>query len=477
MPQVIHELSPRAKRTARRNRKLWRALGYTPAEWALENVHSSEGRYTAVCTTRQCGKTTAGAPEIQLAMMEEKDEIHGWPWVGVLSYDYEHAEYLVDRWLDWVTEAFGPNYVKVDHNKHTAIVMVDGKPQAKLSWHSSSDPRSLGGPTYSTLFVDESQKVPDEAWEVVRPALNVRKARVFAFGTPDMIPEQTWFRGLWLRGRDGAPGYESHTVTCFDNPWISFDEILEARETMSDENFRMLMLGQWLDIDGKVFTDTESAFQPDMWSTFDQKKYDNGEIGPFLMGVDLAKEHDYTVAYIWDQRLQRTVHKYRVNGLDYPTVERELAALSKRWQVDYMVLDTTGVGNVVADHLREKGVSVRGVTFTNNLKAQMVGDLTRRFQHGIIGVDVRDVQLARELDVFRRKVTPSGAVTFSSPVNYFDDSIIALALVAGHARDDIGIVKANRDQYIKFGNQPAEGSYEEHSQNLQAARKAFAEER
>jgi hypothetical protein len=457
----------------------WGALKYKPSEWALEHVHSSTARYTALCTTRQCGKTTSGVPEIQEAMMEPEHPIFGWPWVGVLSYDYEHAEMLVDRWLLWVTEAFGADYVKVDRNKHTAVVMVEGKPQAKLSWHTASDPRSLGGPTYSALFVDESQKVPDEAWNVIRPALNVRKARVFAFGTPDMIPEQTWYRGLWMRGQDGDEGYESHTVTCFDNPWISLEEIREARETMSDEEFRMLMLGQWLDIDGKVFKDVAGAFKPDIWRTFDQAKFDAGEMGPFIMGVDPAKEHDYTVAYVWDQRNQTTVHKYRVNSLNYPVVERELAALSKLWNVEQVVLDTTGAGNVIADHLIELGVPVRGVNFNANNKAQMIGDLTRRFQHGIIGVDVRDTQLLRELDVFRRKVTPQGHVTYSSPVNYFDDSIIALALAAGYARDDIGVIRKNVSSYVNLGRgdyRHAEGSYEEHQQIIRSAKEAFAKE-
>jgi hypothetical protein len=473
-------LSDRAIAAARRNRKVWRALGYKPSEWALEHVHASEARYTALCTTRQCGKTTAGAPEIQLAMMKPKDEIHGWPWVGVLSYDYEHAEMLVDRWINWAKEAFGPDYIKVDRNKHTATIMVEGKPQAKLSWHSSSDPRSLGGPTYSTLFVDESQKVPDEAWEVIRPALNVRKARVFAFGTPDMIPEQTWYRGLWLRGQDGEEGYESHTVTCFDNPWITLEEIMDARQTMSDENFRMLMLGQWLDIDGRVFRNTEGAFSEDVWEDFDEQKLAQGEIGPFIMGVDLAKEHDYTVAYVFDMRRNRTVHKYRINSLDYPTVERDLAAIYRKWHVEQMVMDTTGVGAVVADHLRPLGISIREVVFGNANKAAMIADLTRRFQHGIIELDVRDTQIVRELEVFRRKVTPSGNVTYSSPVNYFDDSIIALALAAGYARTDIGVVKSNTTSYVNLGRGEyayAEGSYQSHQAQLAAARRAFAEER
>jgi hypothetical protein len=473
-------LSPHAIATARARRAQWAALAYKPSEWSLEFVHASQTRYTAVCTTRQCGKTTSGAAEIQDAMMEPHHPIFKWPWVGVLSYDYEHAEMLVDRWIDWARDAFGQDYVKVDRNKHTAHVMIDGKPTARLSWHTASDPRSLGGPTYSTLFVDESQKVSDEAWNVIRPALNVRKARVFAFGTPDMIPEQTWYRGLWLRGQDGDPNYTSHTVTCFDNPWITEEEIADARETMSDEEFRMLMLGQWLDIDGRVFKDTDGAFKPDIWEAFDEVKFDAGEIGPFIMGVDPAKEHDYTVAYIFDQRRNRTVHKYRVNELNYPKVERELAALSKLWHVEQVVLDTTGAGNVVADHLIELGVPVRGVVFNNQNKAHMIADLTRRFQHAIIEVDLRDTQLGRELEVFRRKVSSTGTITYSSPVNYFDDSIIALALAAGYARTDIGVVRKNVDRYVNLGRGEyahGEGSYAEHQRIIQSAKEAFAKER
>jgi hypothetical protein len=84
------------------------------------------------------------------------------------------------------------------------------------------------------------------------------------------------------------------------------------------------------------------------------------------------------------------------------------------------------------------------------------------------------------LEVFRRKVTPQGTVTYSSPVNYFDDSIIALALAAGYARTDVGVWKKQQSSYVNLGRGEfahAEGSYGEHQQLLQQARDAFKKER
>jgi hypothetical protein len=84
------------------------------------------------------------------------------------------------------------------------------------------------------------------------------------------------------------------------------------------------------------------------------------------------------------------------------------------------------------------------------------------------------------LEVFRRKVSSTGTITYSSPVNYFDDSIIALALAAGYARTDIGVVRKNVDRYVNLGRGEyahGEGSYAEHQRIIQSAKEAFAKER
>jgi hypothetical protein len=445
--------------------RLWKVLDYKPSAWSLFHVHGSTSRFTAMCTTRQCGKTTSGAAEIQSAMMEPKHPIFGVPWVGVLSYDLEHAELMVDRWILWVTDAFGQDYLEVNRNKRQAIIKATG---AKLTWNSSMNPRSLGGPTYSALFVDEAQKVSDEAWNVIRPALNVREAPVFAFGTPDMIADQTWFRGMWLRGQGGEPNYHSHTVTCFENPWIALDEIRDARKDMSDEEFRMLLLGQWLDIDGRVFRDFESCFFPDVYENYNEHEVAQGKRGPFIMGVDLAKENDYTVAYIFDQRRQQTVHKYRVNSLDYPVVERELAALYTLWHCEYMVMDTTRESGV-ADHCRELGCSVRPFIFGSANKAELIANLNRKLQHGILRLSATDTQLFKELEVYRRKVTPGGNIQYSSPVNFFDDSLIALGLCVHYSRRDFTNITRDTSRYVTVTDEAADGSYEQSQELLELA--------
>ena len=421
----------------------WAAMKYRPSGWALREVHQSTARFNGICTTRQCGKTTTGVGQLQDEATQPDHPLFGPPWVGVMSYDFEHAELLIDRWLDWVTEAYGESYVEVNRNKHTARLPHNG---AKVTWHSSDNPRSLGGPTFSTLFVDEAQRVSDEAWNVVRPALNVRQARVFAFGTPDLAPDQTWFRGLWLRGQGGAePSYHAHTVTCFENPWITLEEIRDARSTMTDDEFRMLMLGQWLDVDGRVFTRFEHCFVPDSFETYDPQLVAQGKAGPFIMGLDIAKERDFTVAYIFDLRRRQTVYRYRVSGLDYTQVEEQIATLANHWHVQYIHMDSTGVGNVVADALRRRNIPVIDFLFTLRSKAHLVSNLNRMLQHGMLRLDPNDTQLARELEVFQRKATPSGNVIFGHPVNFFDDCVMALGLCALKAREDGG--DAQPDSY------------------------------
>lgn len=398
----------------------WAALNYTPNEWALKHLHGRPEMFITLATTRQCGKTTAVGIELDAAM---HDFSHGTPHVGVLSFDYAHARKPIDMWFDRVRHFDGADRYYRNANDH---LIVDRQSGAKMNWYSAEDPYAIAGPTHTTLFIEEAQAVQNTVWAKGLPTILRHMAPIRVTGTPDLLPEQDWFYGLWLRGQAEGEGatHHSHTVTCLDNVFISLDGIRYARAEMSDDEFRMLLLGQWVRASGEVFTDYKECFDRD---DFVEPKLNHH----YIAGLDIAKERDYTVAYVADATTNEIVQRYRVNRLNYPDLEEQLHGLFRRYRCEVVLADDTGVGNAVVDHLRRLGTPVRGYTLgTNKAKAQLIQNLNRMLQHREVHLPVKDRQLDRELGAYKRLgVSPTGAVTYGSPTNFFDDCVIALALV------------------------------------------------
>lgn len=395
---------------------LWNLFDYKPNEWAYREVHLCEARFAAFCTCRQVGKTFTLSMEIMDALTQPKDPLFGPPLVGVLSFDFPHAMISIDRLMESLKRA-GIPIASQNMNEHW-LKLDNG---ATLRWFSSDDPYAVAGYTYSAFFIDEAQKVPDDVYTKLRPALDVRNAYLRAFGTPDTIPEQSWFEGLYLRGQDELEqNYYSYTVSCIENRWMSLESIREAYEDLTEREFRMLYLGEWVDSDGKVFHVKEEQFDSPML----KKREKNGM---YVMGLDIGTMHDYTVAYIGDAKANKFVDGFRVNGLTYPDIEQRIIDLYRKWGASSVLMEANGPGKPVADALRLAGLSVTDMSLTNKLKSEVIQNLERQIEHNRVHFLKGDNQLKRELKAYTRKVSPSGNVLYTAPANFFDDTVIAAA--------------------------------------------------
>jgi len=402
-------------------------MGYEPNGWADENVHSFGGRYGVYCTCRQCGKTETLSMEIHDAMTSKPDPFHGPPKVGVLSFDYEHALYSVNRYIDRIHMAFGEDYYHLNKNDRELHIPETG---AMLKWMSADNPRSVLGGTWSHAFIDEAQSVSDEVWFNFRPTLSVRNSDIRVFGTPDPVLTNSWFEGMFLRGMDESEeNYHSFTLPCYLNKWMSLEDIDEAQKSMTDREFRAKYMGEWVDNDGRVFKGVDEVFTGNIvdYRTKEGKEWISKH-GPYYMGLDVAKSDDYTVAYVIDATTRGIVARYRVNRLQYTEVGKAVEALYNSYKCTAIMLDTTGVGEAVADMLREKKLPVIPFVFTQKSKQELIATLQREIEHKRVAFPVEDQQLFRELKAFAATVSTSNNVQYSAPAGYHDDCVIAAAL-------------------------------------------------
>lgn len=403
--------------------KRWAAIGYSPQPWQVHKLHRRMERIVTLTTARQVGKTYAAAALIDELLSKPPDK-QGPPHVAVLGPTYSKARLSVEKYLEFVLPAFGRDFAVTNLSEHRLWVPSTG---ARLNWLSADDPKSVVGFTFSDAITDESQDISDLVMGKFSPTLGVRKARLWSFGTPDITPDQTWFKSDYVRGQDpDFPDFYSDTVECFECEYWSLEKIEEERLRLSSREWRMLMLGQWADEEGQVFTGYHKAIWPgDIDPDPQPDRHSN-----YAIGVDLAVYEDFTVLIVGDLATRQCVAMYRWNNTDPKETYDRIEDIANQWNHATLMCDETGVGLGMVAALRERlGTNrVYGMKITPSNKMEMVGTLNADMEHRRI-MYPNWPTLIRELKAYLFHATPSGRLTAEAAAGYHDDTITALLLL------------------------------------------------
>lgn len=431
----------------------YRALGYVPQQWALENVHGREERFIAAVTSRQSGKSFCAAIEIDDAMSADEDEF-GLPVVGLVAPTYSHCDIVVDRYIEFLTKTFGIDSFKLNSNKHLLTIEDEaaGTVGARLQWLSADDPLFVMGRTYSLLIFDEGQRVSDGVFTKARPTVSVRNGKIRAFGTPDINPEQSWFKGMWLMGQEEENDeYYSFSLPWTENKFMSAKDIKTAKDLSTDREFRMLYLGEWVDDEGSFFTDfTRSLYDG-------ESVYEAGH--RYIMGVDFAAMEDYNAVVVADLATRSCVYRERWNKTDPLLTYERVQRIWSDWGKPVAYCDETGLGGIaMMAELKERGIRCVPIKFGanqySNQKMEIYTRLAADLEHRRLMLPSEWDDVIRELKGFVYQRTPSGRITASAAAGYHDDLVAALALVNEGLRARSRTSGQTSRSYIQGNNGP-----------------------
>ena len=414
----------------------WKVFGYTPNAWSLEHVHKRDERFVIGTTGRQVGKTKTAAQEIDEGMCQPANAF-GAPWVGVLGSTYEKAELSVNEYIETITRVFGRESYRVNQNKHELTILdaAAGTVGARLKWLSADDPYGVVGFTFSKLVVDEAQAVSDEVFFKIRPTIDVRSAKVFAFGTPDITQAQSWFEGLWLRGQDNQDNnYHSFSVASWETPWMSPETILDAKKQLPESEFKRLYGGEWVNDQGRIFTDVKAAILPaEMIPVFDPGKR-------YVMSLDLAIYDDFNVIFVAEASTRIVVHMERWNQAEPTYTYDRVAGVWEKYGRPPIYVDATSpAGMAMSTGLKDRGLRVRNIVLTPQNKIDMVHRLASDIQHRRIMFKEYEA-LMQEFKAFIYGRSPTGKITAMAAAGFHDDCIMSLVLLNEglHARGSRG---------------------------------------
>ncbi|MBC7385523.1 MAG: hypothetical protein H7301_05070 [Cryobacterium sp.] len=365
---------------------------------------------------------------------------------------YSSALALVDELFKGVDDDSGERFLDdEDEYGNRVWEVVQGKSGLQIRWsngatvsiRSAENPESLVSRGYDRIFMDEAALIGDSTVFHQRILGTARKkgSKIFLVSTPR---GRNWFRDLYLKGQDDAErNYLSFHRTYRDNPRYS-NLLIDLMAGMPDWIRRQEYEGEFLDDGTGVFTGLDSCIKGDEISF----PHANQEWAPpianvakrtFVVGLDLAKQVDFTVMIALDASSGECVYYRRVNKVPYLEILPDAARLCERLNHATLIYDATGVGSGLSELVDRLGISTRPFVFTNSSKQELINKLAVSIERNeIILPNIQTVR--KELSSFTYGVSRTGKIVFESGAGIHDDIVMALAL-ANFERIDGGLLE------------------------------------
>jgi hypothetical protein len=287
------------------------------------------------------------------------------------------------------------------------------------------------GEAFYHIVADEASKMVEQAIISARTTTTKTKGKIDIVSTPRGTG---WLYEYYKRGQDPSdPLFVSYQYPTWANPHIDPEEIEIARKQLPKRIFDQYYGAEFLD-SGEIFAGLENCIDGDVVIPNIEPTHswyhDSADSSSVVVGVDWAKEHDYTVMVAIDyaSEIPRVVGYQRLHYVKYTTSVAHLVAFCDKFKaVSVVYHDKTGVGNAIDEMLEHTSLPFEGVVFTNQSKNAMVSALLVRIEQA--GIKIPRLQaMIDELESFEVQTTLSGAFRYSAPAGQHDDIVCALML-------------------------------------------------
>lgn len=269
------------------------------------------------------------------------------------------------------------------------------------------------GRKYARVIYDEAahaRRLEADWTRAIRPTLADHRGDAWFFSTPR---GQDYFHRLYLKGQSGDADWASWQMPTARNPHIAPEEIENARRDLPADAFEQ----EW---EAKFLANAANPFGIDaIRAAIDDTILQSNQVA--FWGIDLAKSHDWTVAYGLDSA-GRLVAKQRWQS-DWRQTRHRLIAMVKGTPAR---IDSTGVGDPIVEDIIASCRLAEGYHFTSQSKQRLMEGLAFAIQNREVSYP-NDPVLVGELESFQYEYRPSG-VRYSAPDGLHDDCVCALAL-------------------------------------------------
>lgn len=214
-----------------RKRELFLRLGYEPHPGQVL-VHRSRALRRVLACGARWGKSTCAAYEAVSALLEPRENSHGW--IVAPTYALTRAIYELVRAV--VHEHLAHRLIEDDEREYRLVVQNLGGGRSVVEAKSADNSVSLLGEGIDWIVVDEASRMRRVIWEQhLSQRLVDRRGWALLLSTPRGT---SWFHELYQRGQRGRDAaFESWRSPSWENPHLDRELIEAERGRLSREAF------------------------------------------------------------------------------------------------------------------------------------------------------------------------------------------------------------------------------------------------
>lgn len=317
-------------------------------------------------------------------------------------------------------------------NDHIPREVIAKKNDSELAIHykngviqrfiGTEDPDRHRGTNPFDVVFDEYSEMRESIWTAIfQPVLMENKGTATFVYTPKGKNHSWKLLQLALQN----PMWFTSIKNVNDTNVFTAEELAEIQRNTPQALYAQEYLCEFLEGAGQFFRRIrENTYSPDNVNLTTD--------GDFNLGVDLAKYQDWTVLTPFNLNTFHAYPQDRFNQVDWNLQEARIEASALRHNNALINVDSTGVGDPIAENLIQRDLTVEPFRFTEQSRTNLLNNLAMRLEQDEIKIP-NDAGLIGELEAFRYELSERGKVKIGVPEGMTDDRVMSLALAVWKA--------------------------------------------
>ncbi len=387
--------------------------GFTPhpdQRIKINQIEQPDTKYIVLTTGRQWGKTLLAQNLLLKWALENPNQILMW-----VSPVYSQCRKVFN---DMVNATVETGLVDESNKSNLIIKFFNG---SVVHFKSGERPDTLRGYTLDYLIVDEAGFIKDDVWNLVlKQTVLVKGKKVLFISTPR---GKNYLYSLSLRGQDETQtSYLFLKGSSYDTPYISKDELDEAKASLPEDIFRQELLGEFIDSGGEVFNDIDRYCQLKNYTPPQPKMR-------YWAGIDFGRQNDYSVLTIFDDN-GTLVYFYRERHKPWADIIQSMVVKLREYNASCQV-EVNSIGDVLYEQLKQKYNNVEPFVTTNASKQNIIEDFIYGTNEGVITLPTQELNpaLYNELRAFTYNYNiKSRKISYGAMDGAHDDIIMSMCI-------------------------------------------------
>jgi len=312
-------------------------------------------------------------------------------------------------------------------------------------------PDKLRGFHPDWVFIDEASIVPTQMiTSEIMLMLTKPNSHLVICGTPKSF-DHILRKAFLDKKRYSVHHYPSHT-----SPLVNKETLNEWKQDMTQEEWTREVEAQWTELANTFYPmdliincldpQLGDPDQPHRYYDTLEKINPANLYGTFYAGLDIGKQIDHSVLAVIQKinSKRKLVYKHQF-PLDtpYPDVIGHTAKANQIFNFTTILVDKTGVGDVIIDEMQETGLhNVEGLFLTDRWKQETLTYLKLQMEQKKLNIIPDDTELTAQINEQQyeyqqpKKAQERINLKFWHPPRRHDDQLFALALACYASKEE-----------------------------------------